>query len=77
MGNNIDVVDYNYVKAMVDQPEKCLVDVRNPDELQEAGKIPHSINIPCEYKEVKSYAVEKYHTKNERRRRFNYSLHHL
>jgi 3-mercaptopyruvate sulfurtransferase SseA len=52
MGNNIDVVDYNYVKTMANQPEKFLVDVRNPDELEEAGKIPHSINIPCMYQKL-------------------------
>lgn len=49
MGNSIECVDYSYVKGMAAQPEKCLVDVRNPDELQEAGKIPYSINIPCKY----------------------------
>lgn len=47
MGNSVQVVDYDYVKAMASEPEKCLIDVRNPDELVEVGKIPHSINIPC------------------------------
>lgn len=44
----VEVADYDYVKSMAGQPGKFLVDVRKPEELAEIGKIPHSINIPCE-----------------------------
>lgn len=47
----VEVADYEYVKAMAGQPEKILVDVRKPEELEEIGKIPHSINIPCKLSE--------------------------
>lgn len=41
------IVNYEEVKKLADHPEKLLVDVREPDEVA-AGKIPTSINIPCE-----------------------------
>ena len=47
--SEVKIVTYEEVKAMADEPEKLLVDVRNPDELQEVGKIPHSLNIPCKF----------------------------
>lgn len=40
------IVSYEDVKALPSQPEKLLVDVREPDELVETGQIPTSINIP-------------------------------
>ncbi len=52
MASNVEIADYEYVKGLANQPEKLLVDVRNPDELEEAGKIPHSINIPCKYQNL-------------------------
>lgn len=47
--SELKIATYEEVKAMAEQPEKLLVDVRNPNELVEVGKIPHSINIPCKY----------------------------
>ncbi len=47
--SNVKIADYEYVKAMANQPEKLLVDVRGPEEIQDIGKIPHSINIPREF----------------------------
>lgn len=34
------------VKDLPKHPEKTLIDVREPSELQETGTIPTSINIP-------------------------------
>lgn len=42
----IPVVTYEYVKDLPNHPEKILIDVREPSELQETGSIPSSINIP-------------------------------
>lgn len=40
-------VTYEEVKDLPNHPEKLLIDVRNPEEVQASGKIPTSINIPC------------------------------
>jgi len=42
----IGIVDYAAVKKMPNEPQKLLIDVREPDELKETGQIPSSINIP-------------------------------
>lgn len=42
----IPVVSYEQVKDLPNHPEVTLVDVREPNELQETGIIPTSINIP-------------------------------
>ncbi|KAH8382238.1 hypothetical protein KR009_002535 [Drosophila setifemur] len=42
----IGVVDYDVVKKLPSEPQKLLIDVREPDELKETGQIPASINIP-------------------------------
>lgn len=42
------IVNYEYVKELPKFPEKLLIDVREPSELVADGKIPTSINIPCE-----------------------------
>lgn len=42
-------VTYEEIKDLPNHPEKLLVDVRNPDELQATGQIPTSINIPCKF----------------------------
>ncbi|XP_017036299.1 rhodanese domain-containing protein CG4456-like isoform X1 [Drosophila kikkawai] len=42
----IELVDYEYVKKLPCEPQKLLVDVREPNELEESGQIPTSINIP-------------------------------
>ncbi|XP_065359554.1 rhodanese domain-containing protein CG4456-like [Calliphora vicina] len=44
--NNIPVVSYEEIKKLTDHSEQLLIDVREPKELQETGKIPTSINIP-------------------------------
>ncbi|XP_035784518.1 rhodanese domain-containing protein CG4456-like isoform X3 [Anopheles albimanus] len=40
------IATYEEVLDLPNHPEKLLIDVRNPDELAETGKIPTSINIP-------------------------------
>ncbi|EDV42396.2 uncharacterized protein Dana_GF17037 [Drosophila ananassae] len=42
----IGIVDYDVVKKLPSEPQKLLIDVREPDELKETGQIPSSINIP-------------------------------
>lgn len=41
------IASYEEVKDLPSHPEKLLIDVREPHELQETGQIPTSINIPC------------------------------
>lgn len=43
----IPVVLYDEIKDLPNHPEKLLVDVREPNEILETGRIPTSINIPC------------------------------
>lgn len=43
----IDVATYEEVKDLPNNPEKVLIDVREPQEILESGKIPTSVNIPC------------------------------
>ncbi|KAG7299677.1 hypothetical protein JYU34_016674 [Plutella xylostella] len=40
------VVDYEYVKRATSDNSILIVDVREPSEVEELGKIPNSINIP-------------------------------
>ncbi|XP_045535005.1 rhodanese domain-containing protein CG4456, partial [Papilio machaon] len=40
------IVDYDYVKNATSNKNILIVDVREPDEIKEHGKIPNSINIP-------------------------------
>ncbi|XP_055385787.1 rhodanese domain-containing protein CG4456-like isoform X3 [Condylostylus longicornis] len=42
----IVIAYYDEIKSLPDHPEKLLIDVREPEELKETGKIPTSINIP-------------------------------
>ncbi|KAH8318891.1 hypothetical protein KR074_010221 [Drosophila pseudoananassae] len=42
----IGIVDYDVVKKLPSEPQKLLIDVREPNELIETGQIPSSINIP-------------------------------
>lgn len=44
--DNLPVVDFNYVKRATSMNEVMIVDVREPDEIKEHGKIPNSVNIP-------------------------------
>ncbi|XP_035912137.1 thiosulfate sulfurtransferase-like isoform X1 [Anopheles stephensi] len=46
--NTMSIATYEEVLDLPNHPEKLLVDVRNPDELAETGKIPTSINIPLD-----------------------------
>ncbi|KAH8337323.1 hypothetical protein KR059_006969 [Drosophila kikkawai] len=43
---SIGIVDYDVVKKLPSEPQKLLIDVREPEELKETGQIPSSINIP-------------------------------
>lgn len=43
------VVSYEDMLKVIHHPEKVIIDVRNPDEVNVTGKIPSSINIPCNY----------------------------
>ncbi|XP_026755462.2 rhodanese domain-containing protein CG4456-like [Galleria mellonella] len=40
------IVDYEHVKKATSANNILIVDVREPDEIKEHGKIPNSINIP-------------------------------
>lgn len=40
-------VTFEDVENLPNQPETVLVDVRDPPEIKDTGKIPTSINIPC------------------------------
>ncbi|KPJ02914.1 Uncharacterized protein C4H3.07c [Papilio xuthus] len=40
------IVDYEYVKNATTNKNILIVDVREPEEVKEHGKIPNSINIP-------------------------------
>ncbi|KAH8392616.1 heat shock protein 67B2-like [Drosophila serrata] len=42
----IGIVDYDVIKKLPSEPQKLLIDVREPEELKETGQIPSSINIP-------------------------------
>ncbi|XP_068156922.1 rhodanese domain-containing protein CG4456 [Drosophila tropicalis] len=44
--SSIGIVDYAVVKELPNEPQKLLIDVREPDELKETGQIPSSVNIP-------------------------------
>ncbi|XP_052894555.1 rhodanese domain-containing protein CG4456 isoform X3 [Anopheles moucheti] len=44
----MSIATYEEVLDLPNHPEKLLIDVRNPDELAETGKIPTSINIPLD-----------------------------
>lgn len=46
MAKQIEIVDYDFVKNLPNRPEILLIDVREPEEIQELGQIPTSINIP-------------------------------
>ncbi|XP_013200326.2 uncharacterized protein LOC106142922 isoform X1 [Amyelois transitella] len=40
------VLSYEDMLKVINRPEKLIIDVRNPDEVNNTGKIPSSINIP-------------------------------
>lgn len=43
------IVDYDYVKNATKNKNILVIDVREPNEVKEHGKIPNSVNIPCMY----------------------------
>lgn len=47
--SSVAIANYEEVKDLPNHPEKLLVDVREPAEIAETGKIPTSINIPCKF----------------------------
>jgi len=47
-GSQIKVVDFCFVKKIAKEPEKLLIDVRTPAEIEDTGRIPGSINIPLD-----------------------------
>ncbi|XP_013110581.1 rhodanese domain-containing protein CG4456 [Stomoxys calcitrans] len=46
MTDKIEIVYYEFVKSLPNHPEMLLIDVREPLEIQQTGRIPTSINIP-------------------------------
>ncbi|KAG5683251.1 hypothetical protein PVAND_012543 [Polypedilum vanderplanki] len=44
--SEIEIATYEEIKDLPNHPEKLLIDVREPHELESTGKIPTSINIP-------------------------------
>lgn len=50
------VVTYEQLKVMLTRHRVQLFDVRNPDEFQ-AGRIPDSVNVPCEQHLISVYDV--------------------
>ncbi|XP_052894554.1 rhodanese domain-containing protein CG4456 isoform X2 [Anopheles moucheti] len=60
----MSIATYEEVLDLPNHPEKLLIDVRNPDELAETGKIPTSINIPLsQLEEGLNLADEAFKTK--------------
>lgn len=54
----IPVAYYDEIKDLPHHREKLLVDVREPSELQQTGRIPMSINVPCKlFGNIKSVYV--------------------
>lgn len=44
---SIPIAYYDEIVDLPNHPEKLLIDVRQPLELQQTGEVPTSINIPC------------------------------
>ncbi|KAG8194075.1 hypothetical protein JTE90_003020 [Oedothorax gibbosus] len=42
----VKVVSFDTVKGVTSDPKLILIDVREPSELKEDGKIPNSVNVP-------------------------------
>lgn len=43
------IVEYDYVKKATSDDNIYIIDVREPEEVKEHGKIPNSVNIPCKF----------------------------
>ncbi|XP_022117891.2 thiosulfate sulfurtransferase/rhodanese-like domain-containing protein 3 isoform X1 [Pieris rapae] len=46
MVDPVRFVSYEDMLKVIHEPEKVIIDVRNPDEIESTGKIPSSLNIP-------------------------------
>jgi len=47
--STIEIATYEEVKDLPNHPEKLLIDVREPSEIEETGSIPRSVNIPRKF----------------------------
>lgn len=43
----VGIATYEEVIDALRNPDKLIIDVREPEDVQTSGKIPKSINIPC------------------------------
>jgi rhodanese-related sulfurtransferase len=46
MADNVEHIDADDAKALIDDGEAVIIDVREPAEILATGKVPGSINIP-------------------------------
>ena len=46
MADNVEQIDADDAKALIDDGEAIVIDVREPAEILATGKVPGSINIP-------------------------------
>lgn len=44
---SVEIANYQEVIDSLHDPDILLIDVRDPSEVAEAGKIPTALNIPC------------------------------
>lgn len=44
---SVKAATFEQVRALKEDKNVLLIDVREPSELQESGTIPGSVNIPC------------------------------
>ena len=51
-------MDFEGVKGAISSGGYTLIDVRNPEEVQQHGKIPTGINIPCKFIQRLSIALQ-------------------
>ncbi|KAF0300532.1 Rhodanese domain-containing protein [Amphibalanus amphitrite] len=62
--HSLQAADFAAVKEAVDTGSATIVDVRNPGELQEEGKIPKAINLPLpELKQAMELSAEEFQQK--------------
>lgn len=56
--NMVTIATFEEVKNI--KPDVYLIDVRERNELEETGTIPHSINIPCKINLIQSLYLYLY-----------------
>lgn len=56
-----EIAYYEEIKDLPNHKEKLLIDVREPNELIETGKIPTSINMPREFVKGFPHLTIHYH----------------